>query len=66
MRPSNNLENKIPLGTYSRRVQVLCSKISSLQFFSISTTWLWQIKVVYDFYNELESSRNIMQFQISF
>ena len=29
MRSSNNLENKIPLGTYLRRVQVICSKFQA-------------------------------------
>ena len=70
MKPSKNLENKIPSDTYWK-IQLVCTNVyvhSSLKppLEYNQTRCLWQIKVSYNLFNQLGSFyRNIMQFQIS-
>ena len=69
MRPSNNLENKIPSDTYWRvqlthmKVQIYSSLERKLDYSPDQASW--QINVGYDLFNQLGSYRNIVQFQIS-
>ena len=69
MRPYNNLENKIPSDTFKSSARM--HKSSGSQFFRATTKMqsgpddFWQMKVVYDLHNQIESYIYIMLFQIS-
>ena len=69
MRPSNNLEKKIPSDTYWKvqlvrmKVQAYSSSEPPLEYNQEQTPW--RIKVGYGLFNQLGSYRNIIQLQIS-